>query len=377
MGYDNAGVFALAMSFSNTFSTIAAYGIRSFQVSDINKEFDDSEYVTTRLYTSLAAVIVCIAFVLSSGFDKFQITCITAYMIFKISESLTDVFHGVDQLNMRMDYIGISFILKGFITSIVFVLVIWFTKDLILGIVSLILTSYLVLIFYDKRESRQFYISKKVKFKSVKQLLIKCFPLASYCFLFTTYTTIPRFYLERIMGSELLGIYASVALPVIIVQTLASYIFNPFITIFADNWDRGDFNGFKKLFTKIIVVLALISVISIIGALILGEFGLKILYGVRILDYSYLLIPLVWCTILTSFLWFLSTIIIVVRNLKILLTSGIIAVIICIIGSSNFIITFGLNGASYIMIISLFIQISILFIYLYFFKFRTKPKKYD
>lgn len=377
LGYDNAGVFALGVSFSHTFGTIAAYGIRNYQVSDTNKEFDDNTYIITRIYTSIAAVFVCSVFVLSNNFDKFQVTCIITYMLFRISESLTDVYHGVDQLNMRMDYIGISFIIKGLFTSIVFIFIIWFTKDLLLGILSLVATSYIVLIFYDQRKSARFYVKKRIDIQLIKNLLVKCFPLAFYNFMFTTYTTIPRYFLEKIMGSELLGIYASIALPVIIIQTLAAYIFSPFITIFADSWNNGDYNLFKKLFKKIFAILTILSVTAIIGTLLVGDFGLKLLFGEQILKYSSLLIPLVWCTILTSFLWFISAIIIVIRNLKVLVISGIIAVLICLIGSTNLITMFGLNGASFITIISLSVQIAILFIFsLWKMKIQSKKLKH-
>lgn len=374
LGYENAGVFALAMSLSSTFSTISSYGIRSYQVSDVTKEFDDNTYIVTRIYTTLASMLVFMVFILFCNFDYFQIICVLTYMLFKLSEPLTDVYHGIDQLNMRMDFIGISFILKGIFTSIVFILIIWFSKNLVFGIISLTITSYLVLVLFDQKKSSQFYKKKKISFNLVVQLLLKCLPLACYNFLFTTYTTIPRYFLEKIMGSELLGIYASVALPVIIVQTLATFLFNPFITIFADNWNKGDYNEFNKLFKQIFIILTLISIAAIIGALLLGDLGLKLLFGEQILKYSSLLIPLVWCTILTSFLWFISAIIIVIRNLKILVISGLIAVIICLLGSTNLITIFGLNGASYITIISLFVQIAILFIYLYFRKIKTQVK---
>lgn len=359
------------MSLSQTFGTIALYGIRNYQVSDINREFDDNAYIISRIYTSIVAALLCTLFVLSNNFDKFQVTCILMYMIFRISESITDVYHGVDQLNMRMDYIGISFIIKGLVTSISFILIIWITKDLTLGILSLIITSYIVLVLYDQRKSSRFYEKKKITSEVIRDLLVKCFPLAFYSFLFTTYTTIPRYFLEKILGNGLLGIYASIALPVIIVQTLASYIFTPFITIFATSWNKGDYKGFKKLFKQIFLILAIISIAAIIGTLLVGNFGLRLLFGEEILKYSSLLIPLVWCTILTSFLWFISAIIIVIRELKVLLTSGLIAVFICLIGSSYLITVFGLNGASYITIISLSVQIVILFFYL-FWKTRHK-----
>lgn len=375
LGFENAGIYSLAMSLSNTFATFALYGMRNFQASDTNREYNENTYISSRIITCGLSLLVCISFVLINSYDNFQKICIIAYMVFKISEAMVDVYHGIDQLNMRMDIIGKSYMIRGCIANTLFVIVILITKNLLLGIISLSVVSYVIIFLYDRREVVKFYKKTSVYLKNTKKLLIACFPIAIFTFIQTLFTTVPRYFIERNLGSELLGIYASISLPVILVQVLASYIFTPFITVFAEFYNNNDINGFKKLFVKITLILVSLAGVSIIGAILLGEWGLRILFGGNIGEYANLLIPLVACTILTAFSWFLFTIITVMRNFKAMNIAGLVSAVVCLGGSSFFIDWLGLNGASYVNILSMCVLICIL---LYFIiKYVVHNKKVD
>lgn len=375
LGYDNAGIFSLAMSLSNTFSTFALYGMRSFQVSDIKQEYNANTYIYSRIITCIVSMAICIIFTLLNSYGAFQTLCIIFYMIFKISETIIDVYHGIDQFNMRMDIIGKSYIYRGILANILFVVAIFVTNNLFFGIVALSIVSYLFIFLYDKIQAQQFYIKEKTSFNLVGKLLLKCLPVAIYTFIFTLFSTVPRYFLEKQLGKELLGIYASISLPVVLVQVFATYIFSPFTTIFADLYEKKDKKGFKILFIKITGVLVLLAVVCLIGAMIFGSFGLRILFGEDILEYNYLLIPLVVCTILTAFSWFVFTIIIVIRNFKALNITGAISAIVCLCGSSTFIEKFGLNGATYINALSLLVQIILMLIFIFIYLNKNSEMK--
>ncbi|MDO4287872.1 MAG: hypothetical protein Q4C55_01675, partial [Eubacterium sp.] len=79
-GYGDAGILSLAMSLTNMFYCIAIYGIRNYQVSDINEKYSSDIYVTTRLLTSILAFLVCIAFVWMSGYQETTFIAIILYM---------------------------------------------------------------------------------------------------------------------------------------------------------------------------------------------------------------------------------------------------------------------------------------------------------
>ena len=58
-GLNASGVFNYAMNTTNAFLTIAIYGMRAYQVSDLEGRYTDREYLSSRWLTSLVAAAAC------------------------------------------------------------------------------------------------------------------------------------------------------------------------------------------------------------------------------------------------------------------------------------------------------------------------------
>jgi len=355
MGFEGAGILTLAITISGVVIGVSLYGMRSFQVSDIDGKYSDRTYKFSRIITSALALVICALFVLLNGYSLYLCLCILVYMCFKITESASDIFQGILQRALRMDYIGISFIIKGVITLVLFILVVFLTNDLLAGILVLFVSSAAIVIFYDAHKARRFTqtSSNSDLFANVKDLLKECLPIAIYVLLFNTVALIPRYFLELQMGVEALGAYATVAMPVVIVQVSASFVFNPLITPFAQLLNKGDSVGFKSLLFKAILFILILSVVSLLGFGLLGDWFLLLLFGPKIEPFTYLLVPLVICTILVAVSWFLSTILVVLRKLKMLLLASITSFIVVISTSFPFIMVFEYNGANFVLILGL------------------------
>ena len=89
----------------------------------------------------------------------------------------------------------------------------------------------------------------------------------------------------------------------------------------------------------------------------IGKFGLILLFGKKIIKYTYLFLPIIYISSLTALSWFIGLMLTVVREFKGLIISSVIAATICFFGSKIFINRFGVNGASYILIPALVLQI--------------------
>jgi len=355
LGFEDAGILSLATAIAGSFIGISLYGMRNFQVSDIEGKYPDKTYIVSRFVTSGISLVVCMAFVAFNAYSLYISVCILVYMCFKISESVSDVYQGILQKAMRMDYIGRSFIAKGLVTLAAFVVAISLTQNLLIGIVVLGISSFAIVFFYDRRKARKFSpVEKDVAWRpSVTALLKECLPIAVFVLIFNMIAQVPRYFLEINMGVEALGIYATIAMPVVIVQVSASFVFAPLTTPFAQHLSDGNIEGFKALFKKVVLFIAGLSVVSLVGFGILGDWILVLLFGPVIEPYTYLLIPLVICTILVAASWFLSMILVVLRKLKSLLFTSIASFAVVAAGSMPCILSFGQNGASFILIIGL------------------------
>ena len=58
--FETAGVYALVISFVNIFYSISIFGIRNYQISDVEKYFSTEQYLATRIITMFTALFLCI-----------------------------------------------------------------------------------------------------------------------------------------------------------------------------------------------------------------------------------------------------------------------------------------------------------------------------
>jgi len=373
LGFENAGIFSLAISISSAAFAFAIYGVRGYQVSDASKKYSDKSYVIARLVTCLLSIVGCSVYLALNNYGLYTISCITLYLMFKMSEAYVDVYHGIIQRSMRMDYIGKSFILRGVVCNLLFILTAISTKNLLLSIGILALSSFTLIFIYDYRKVNLFYErSEGTSRKKIYSLLLECLPLAVYTLLSSLVMSIPRISLESIKGSEILGIYASIAIPAAVIQVLAGYIFSPMLTIFAEHVNQKLYKKFYHLLFKTILYISLASVVIIIGGIIFGRLGLVILFGQGISSYTYLFLPILFISSLTALSWFIGLMLTVLREFKGLIIASVTSLAICYFGSSLFILHFGINGTSLILIVALVVQIVIMSIFM-----AMRLKKYN
>ena len=281
--------------------------------------------------------------------------------MFKISEAYVDVYHGIIQRGMRMDYIGKSFIIRGVVSNLLFIGSMILTQNLLISIVVLAVSSSILIFIYDRKKAKAFRSDPDTtSVKMVLALLIECLPLAIYTLVSNLVISLPRISLEDIRGTEVLGIYASVAIPAAIIQVVAGYIFSPMLTVFAEYISSKNFKAFNTLFLKTVAYIVLFSFAMILGGTLFGEFGLMLLFGDKIINYTYLFIPILVISSLTALTWFIGLLLTVLREFRGLIIASVVAFLTCLFGSAWFIELYGINGASLILIIALLLQIGIM-----------------
>lgn len=371
--YKEAGVFSLAMSITNTFYSIAAWGIRTYQVSDVDNKYKDNAYIYSRYITCIFAIVACVFFTVLNGYNLEQTAVIIIYMIFRAVEAYIDVIHGIDQKAERMDIIGKSFLARGIVLLFGFTLMLLLTGGVLWSVVFITASSVLVCAIYDIPNSKKLMSDcSRASLKEIGGLLAESLPLVVYTFLMTVVSLIPRYFLEKIEGSELLGIYASIATPTVIVQAAASYIMAPFITPIAGYVEKKEIQGYSALIKKMMILMFIACVTIIVGAFFLKDIGLKMLFGEEILQYSDLFMPVIFCTIATAFSWFINMLLTIFRDFTGLLVGNIMGVICSVVISFPLITFCGLNGAS----IALFIATILIILVSLSFLLRDQKKSF-
>lgn len=362
-GYADSGILSLSVSCGNVFLIIAAFGIKTFQVSDLKYKYSDSEYAGAKLVTILFTLIVGAVWVLISGYEGIEKLSIVLYMFYIMVYSYADTIYGSLQKKWRLDIAGLSMCIRNIAALIVFCVLIYFTKDIRIALVIMLVSSLAVLFIYDIPASKKKAgIDTGIRFSNVGRLILECFPYAIYTFLHTLLLTVPKLVLRGYFDKETLGIYSAVMAPVAILQVAATFVINPLSTLIAARVDEGRLRELFRIMGKCVAMLAAFLAGGILVSIFLGEFGLTLLYGEEIREYTFLLIPMVIVSVLTAFTILMGNLAVVIRDRLGANISGITGLAAAFAASYILIPAYGMQGASYSFIVALVIQDIILII---------------
>ncbi len=345
-GFDDAGALALAMAIGNIFTPLAYYNTRTYQVSDLKGEYSNAQYVAFRILTTVIAFIGCVIYAAATAGSA--LLPVIAFLVYKVFVVIIDILHGVDQQHSRLDYAGVSLILQGITSLGAFSLVFWLSQSLTAAVNAMTLTAAAILFLFDCRMAgRLDDIVPKITALMAGRLAKVCLPAVVAAVLCSAVVTVARQFLYSMEGEASLGSYASVATLAVIVQMAASYIYNPLLRTFAalvlEKKGREMLGMIAKVCIAVLVITGIVSILF----LLFGEWGLKLLFGEKIVPYVGLLQPMLLCTAATAYVWFFMDLLIVLRKMKEVLIGNLIAFVAVLPLSHWLILACGANGVSF------------------------------
>ncbi len=363
-GFDAAGTLTLAMSVYNIFSSVALYRMYTYQVSDVRHENAVGEYFGFRIITCVIALgMAAIYSFATCPLDS--VAAILAFFLYKIANLFIDVLHGLDQQHHRMDFIGKSLIIQGAMSLVVFCAVQTLANDLVVAFLCMTIGTALIGLLYDLPRSTRFEQLKiGISRKKTAHLLKYCFPIVVAAIACNAAPSLPRQILASIDGASSLGIYASVAAPATIIQMGASYIYNPLLGYFSEAYEKKDMKKLAALLLKASAAIAAISLIAAIALLLIGEPLLVFLFGDQIAPHVYLMTPIIICTAITAYVWFLNDILVAIRHFKGNFIGNVCAVILSVPAAFFLIPIYGMNGVSFATILAYGASAMVMLVYL-------------
>lgn len=366
-GFSDAGVLSLAISVTSIFFVVAHFNVRTYQVSDYSNQFAAGEYIGQRLLNCGLSLLMC--FVYSTFFCKYfgnQLICIITYMCFKLTEAVLDVLHGILQKNFRLDLIGYSFAIRGIVTFSFFALGILIIKNIAISIIFMATGSLVLLFLYDVPQAAKYAVLKpQLNVNSISKIYKSSIWVFLYYFIFNILTILPRSILEHYHGSEMLGIFTSIAAPIFVIQLSATLILTPVVNILTNSYSEKNKEKFYKTMLLSMSAIAVICLIIVGFVCIIGESLLVFLFGEKIIMYAYIFLPLAISTAFLVMSSLASNILIIIRDMKGLILSDLFGLIPCIFFSFILIPQNGIDGIVYEMIISFACMAVFTYIYVF------------
>ena len=342
------GVLQLSMAVTNVFAVMSSYDLKMFLVSDMPGRYAVRDYLSAQLTAGLGALALCLVYALLFGYDGPTVLCVLAFMLYRALASRAEIYYAVEQKHRRMDFVGISFAVRGAAMLAAFALTLRLTGELLPAILAMGAVTAVWLVLYDRPHSARFERPEPgFSRENTLELLKTCLPAVLSTAMFTAVVTLPRQALETLSGTEALGIYASAAAPVVVLQVFATSVFDPSLRTAAERWNAGELTLLRKQLERMLLLLAAVTAAALAGAALIGRPALTLLYGPALGEYSGLLTAVVLCAGGYSACWLLSRMLIIFRTVKRLLVFTFDALAVSMGLSRMLVLRFGMNGVSF------------------------------
>lgn len=300
-GVDNAGIFTIAFSTACIIYIVGIYAGRIYQVTEPDKSITDKEYIINRIITTVSMLILVILFSVIREYDIFKSTVFLLLTTYKALEAFSDVIYGILQKNEKLDIAGKSLFFKSLISVIAFVAIDLITKNMIVSIISIILVSLLILIFYDLKNGIK-YVDLKLPVK--KENIIKIFKAGFFTFAISFLgmyvLNAPKYAIDSYLENNYQTIFGIIVMPATVIGLVAQFLIHPYLNQIVALYEEKNLKGLNKLALKLIIYILGVGVISSILAYFLGTQVLGLIYGLDLSAYRLgLLIIIIASTLYT------------------------------------------------------------------------------
>lgn len=358
-GFDAAGALALAMSIANLVNPFADFRLRTLQVTDVENERSSGSYVGLRVLTSLLAFVIGTVYAIATTrLDAMPV--IVLYLVYSLATNFIEVFHAIDQRNRRMDFIGKSYLMQGVGTLAVFCLLIWSTNSLEIAVTAMGVVTLLICFLYDIPRAASFErIRPEFELGPAVSALTRLLPLVIAQVCSSAVLAIPRQHLAATLGTAALGIYSSVASPTLIVQMGATYVYSPLMGEFAETFYQ-DKRAAMRLLRKTLLAILVVTAMASLLLLVLGKPLLWVLFGQGIVEHVNLIQPAILSTVMTALAWFMNDLLLTLRDFKGSFIGNITAALVTLLVSSMLVDAFGMNGVSWVGVVSYGVAVAVM-----------------
>ena len=292
-----AGVFTIAYANANLFLNLGKYGVRNYQVSDVNEKYSFSSYHAARIVSVLAMIVFGAAWsvwsAITVGYSLDKFLTVLAMLAFKAIDAYEDVYHGNYQQHGRLD-VGARVLTVRMLTMIaLYAGLIIATRNLLVSLsVSTLFTAlfFVCETVWVKRRyelpSSRAATEPKLRRLHTLLLLKECFPVFLALFLLFYIGNAPKYAIDAVMDDVAQAQYGYIAMPVFVVGLLANFIYNPIIASLSEDWAKRRVGKFARRFALQVFIIIGITIICIVGAWAIGVPVLNLLYNTELAPYK-------------------------------------------------------------------------------------------
>ena len=312
-GTEQAGRFSMAFAAGTLLMFLSNYGVRNFQVSDIDEHSSFASYQVNRWITSILALVVGLLYCTIRDYGPSMLMLSMGVYAYKVVDGLADVYEGRLQQADKLYLAGISQALRSVAAMAAFSALLLLTRSTAIAAVGMAVAAVATLILVSiPLALLETEPSRPWKMDEVGRLFRHCFPLFSALFLFNLIESLPKFAMEGMLSYDNQLYFNALFFPAQGILLAAGFMYKPQLLRLANIWSNP---RRRKRFD--LIVLAMVGVIALITAgtlLFMGWLGIPVMsfmYGVDFEKYrtaAYLMIAAGGVSAAIDFLYAIITV---------------------------------------------------------------------
>jgi O-antigen/teichoic acid export membrane protein len=275
------GEYALALALVSPVFMLSNLQLSAVQATDARSRYAFADFAALRLLCSAGALLFVATLVFALHWGSSLRAVVLLMVLGLASDSLCDVFGGLQQKHERIDRLGVSLMLRAALTTAAFTLVFRHTHSIVAALATLPVVSLMVLLSWDLTMGRRVLRHAPLLAwhgRRLRSLALFSFPLGVIMMLISLNVNIPRYTLMRYAGSAELGIFASLSYVVMALGLVVNGLGQSVSARLSRFYANGEVQRFRKLIRQLCVIGALLGLCGFTVAAMFGRPLLALIY---------------------------------------------------------------------------------------------------
>ena len=281
-GAEQAGMFSMAFTTATLLLYVGNYGVRTYQVSDIDEADSFASYQVQRILTVIIMLIMGWLWCAIKGYDQ-DMTLITwGAFGFRAVDALADVYEGRLQQTGKLYLSGVSQAVRSVLGIVVFFLLLLVTRNLVIASIGMAISAVasfvllsMPLAFLETPKSRS---ADRLE---IVELFVECFPSFAALFLFALIETVPKFAMEGVLPYDSQVYFNAIYFPAQAILMMVGFVYKPQLVRIASVW--ADKSQRARFDVTVFAMLAVCAVVTVVMLFVFGAVGVwlnGVMYGV-------------------------------------------------------------------------------------------------
>lgn len=356
-GIENGGIFAIAYTTSQLMYTIGSYSFRNFHATDTCQIYSYKDYSRARFLTCTAMAVISVAYCWLRQYDATKTKMVLIACILKLIEAVENLYHGELQRGGRLDIAGRTGAFRFFLNDVAFLLVLLLTQNMLLALISAVITTLLVTVTMRKCYGVLFLSTGQAgEWTIALRLLLECLPLFISGMLSIYISDAGKYAVDIYLGNEAQTYFSVIFMPVFAINMLSSMIYYPKITQMAELWNVKKFDEFRcVVFQQVLIIVACFMAVALFGVLI----GLRLLGLIYKLSLNSLIAEFVVLLVGGGFVAlynYMYACITIMRHQNSMLALSSVSAVVALLLSNIIVPRFGLTGTCWLYLLLMFLE---------------------